>query len=62
MTLTQSGSSTAGSSRFWKKMMSATTSVPALALKALLGSLMAPSRSARSARYFRTVESLLSMV
>ena len=34
--------------------MSLVTSVPALALKALFGRRMAPSSSARWARYFRT--------
>ena len=42
-----------GRSSFCKKRISETTSVPALALKALLGSRTAPSRSARWARYLR---------
>ena len=51
-----------GRSRFCKKIMSLTTSVPALARKALLGRRMAPSKSARSAMCLRAVLSLLSMV
>ena len=42
--------------------MSVVTSVPALAVKALLGKRMAPSSSARSARYLRTFSSCLSSV
>ncbi len=36
--------------RFWRNRISVLTSVPALALKVVLGSRMAPMRSARSAR------------
>ena len=42
--------------------MSLTTSVPAFALNAVFGRRMAPRRSARSARYFRTSGDALSMV
>lgn len=42
--------------------MSETTSVPAAALNALLGSRMAPSSSARYAMYFRALAVRLSMV
>ena len=42
--------------------MSETTSVPAAALNALLGSRMAPSSSARCAMYFRALAVRLSMV
>ena len=45
-----------------QKEISETTSVPALALKALLGSRTAPSRSARWARYLRAELSLESIV
>ena len=51
-----------GRSRFCKKMMSLTTSVPALARNALFGSRIAPSKSVRSAICFRAAESLLSSV
>lgn len=53
---------TVGRSRFCKKIMSLTTSVPALARNALFGRRIAPSRSARSAMCLRAVLSLLSMV
>ena len=59
---TQSGSSLERASRFCKKRMSLVTSVPAASLKVLLGRRMAPSRSARWARYFRTVGVSLSIV
>ena len=59
---TQSGSSIEGASFFWKKRMSVTTSVPALARKAFLGNRMAPNNTARSARYRRASEPLASMV
>ena len=49
-------------SRFCKKRMSLVTSVPAFCLKALSGRRMAPIRSARWARYFRTAEFSLSIV
>lgn len=39
---------------FFKNKISDVTSVPAFALKAVFGSLTAPSNSARCARYFRT--------
>ena len=42
--------------------MSVVTSVPALPLKAVLGSRIAPSKSARSSRYLRTVSFSLSIV
>ena len=43
-------------------MISEVTSVPAFALNALLGNLIAPKSSARSARYLRTFEFSLSKV
>ena len=42
--------------------MSLVTSVPALALKAVFGKRIAPMRSARWARYFRTAGLSLSIV
>ena len=51
-----------GSVRFCKKIMSEVTSVPALALKALLGSLTAPKNSAFSASNRRAVSLRLSSV
>ena len=59
---TQSGISFVKLSRFWKNKISALTSVPAFALKAVFGSRIAPSRSARSAKYFRTSGDALSIV
>ena len=49
-------------SRFWKNKISALTSVPAFALKAVFGSRIAPNKSARSAKYFRTSGDALSIV
>ena len=49
-------------SLFWKNKISLVTSVPASALNALFGSLTAPTSSARSARYFRTLLFFLSIV
>ena len=48
--------------RLRRKRMSVVTSVPALALKAVLGRRMAPIRSALSARVARMVSSCLSIV
>ena len=51
--ITVAGFETTDRRDFYDLRMSVTTSVPALARKALLGKRMAPRRSARSARYFR---------
>ena len=51
-----------GCARFFRKMMSDVTSVPAMALNAVLGRRSAPMNSARLAMYFRTEESPLSIV
>ena len=59
---THSGSSMEMLSLFWKNRMSALTSVPAFALKALFGRRIAPRSSALSARYFLTSGDALSMV
>ena len=59
---TQSGSVTILRSLFCRNMMSLVTSVPALSLKAVLGRRIAPSSSARSARYFLTEGFALSSV
>lgn len=51
-----------GTVTLWRKRMSETTSVPALARNALLGRRMAPSSSARCAMYLRTSGDCLSIV
>ena len=51
-----------GSGRFWRKIISEVTSVPALALKAVFGNLTAPKNSAFSASNLRAVGSDLSSV
>ena len=59
---THSARSTAARSRFCRNKMSATTLMFALRWNALFGRRIAPTRSARLARYSRTEESFLSIV
>ena len=59
---TQSGSIAIFRSLFCKNRISAVTSVPALSLNAVFGSLTAPTSSALSARYFLMVGFALSSV
>ena len=49
-----------GTARFFKKTISAVTSVPASALNAVLGKRMAPMNSARRAIYSRRLSSFRS--